>query len=69
MDTHNWQAEQSWRTAFRRLANHILDLEVERRKYAQEYAAGHGVRGTLEEIDRRLKRAREQLADLERERR
>jgi S1-C subfamily serine protease len=67
VDTHDARAEQSWRTAFRRLQNHILDLEVERRKYAQQYAAGHDVRGTVDEIDRRLKRAREQLADLERE--
>ncbi|QRK04849.1 trypsin-like peptidase domain-containing protein [Archangium violaceum] len=60
------QAEQSWRSAFQGAQNDILRLEAERRRYAQEDAVGHNVRSTLDDIDRRLKRARERLADLER---
>ncbi|WNG45929.1 trypsin-like serine protease [Archangium minus] len=66
-DAYARQAEQSWRMAFQSAQNEILRLEAERRRYAQEDAVGYNVRSTLDDLDRRLKRAREQLADLERQ--
>jgi len=67
VDAHNREAEASWRIAFQRAQAQLHRLEEQRQRYAQLYATGHNVRGNLEDVDRELKRAREELDELERE--
>jgi serine protease Do len=67
VDAHNREAAASWSNAFRQAQAQLRRLEEQRRKYAQLYATGHDVRGNLDDVDRELKRAREELDELERE--
>ena len=61
------QRESEWRSAFQRAHRIISGLEEERREYGARDAMGYSVRASLDDLDRRLKRAREYLADLERQ--
>jgi hypothetical protein len=67
VETNNREAAASWSNAFRQAQAQLRRLEEQRRKYAQQYATGHDVRGNLDDVDRELKRAREELDELERE--